>query len=126
MDKPIIKAYEQNDSMEFEINGDYRSVSMKIHPQLLIQYRNKVILSIYLMDYYKNEFLQFNTEGKCSAQKQYEEYVGSLQRYLKEKIVRKVSDEHRVDIKEELQIYVSSVGGVSYVNNKEKLSIDIV
>ena len=116
---PVIKCYEENESIEFMTDGDYRALKLRIYPQLVIRYNNKVLLQIHLKGYFENEFLQFDKNGKCSVQKQYEDYVGSLQRYIKEEIMSMVNNNGtKGGIKEGLYVYVSSVGGVSYVNNK--------
>ena len=116
--QPQIKCVIRDNEKIFSVKDDFRSVSMKLHPQMVIRFDNNIILLIYLKEYYKEEVLYFDEKRECRAVKCHVEYVEELQKYMKREIISfvhlKNSEISEAEINERLHIYVNTLGGVQY------------
>lgn len=121
--QPIIKRLEEgnNGGITFGVDDEYRSLKLRVYPQLIIKYGNSVYLQIHLQGYYENEFLIFGEDLQCTAVKENQKCVYDLQNYLFEEIVNELNTMWKIDEQEaekELQLYVSNIGFVKYVNKR--------
>lgn len=117
--QPNIKsAVIDNNTIHFSIKREFRGVTIKLHPQMVIQYDNCVVLSIYLDGYYEEEFLYFNDDNECQAVRQHVNYVEKLQEYLEEEIAKqlcaKKKDLSKEEVRKHLKLHVINLGGVRY------------
>lgn len=124
---PVIECIPKDESLTFSIDDDFRGIWMRIYPQLMIRYDNQVLLLIHLKGYFEEEVLQFQEDGTCQAVICHGMYAEKLSAYLKENIVKetvaKDSTISREALEEHINIEISSIGGVRYMNkqgNQEK------
>lgn len=124
---PIIKCIPEEESLTFSIDDDFRGVWMRIYPQMMIRYDNQVLLLIHLKGYFEEEVLHFQDDKTCQAVICHGAYAKKLGAYLKENIIKetisKDGTHNQEALEEHIQIEVSSIGGVRYVNeqgNSEK------
>lgn len=105
------------ETITFSTAGDYRSITMEVHPQLVIKYGNTVILRVYLIGYYESESLSFSEEKKAKAVICNGEYVQKLKEYLEDGIIQTLGEVcGEAEAKENLDIYLETVGRVKYEN----------
>lgn len=125
--QPQIQCINKGNEKVFSVKDDFRSISINLHPQLVIRFDNDVILQIYLEGYYEEDRLKFDENKEARAVQCHVEYVEELQKYMKEKIISEVclrnSKISGTEINERLHIYVNTLGGVKYESeegNEEK------
>lgn len=125
--QPQIKCIIKGDEKIFSVKDEFRSISMNLHPQMIIRFNNDNILQIYLEGYYEEENLKFDENKETKAVQSHVEYVNELQKYMKEKIILEVhsrnSEISKTEMNEKLHIYVNTLGGVKYESeegNEEK------
>ena len=125
--QPKMKCIIKDNEKTFSVKDEFRSISMNLHPQMIIRFDNDNILQIYLEGYYEEENLKFNENKEAKAVQCHVEYVEELQKYMKEKIILEVhsrnSEISKTEINERLHIYVNTLGGVKYESeegNEEK------
>jgi len=116
--QPQIKCIINGNEKIFSVKDDFRSISMILHPQIVVRFDNDIILLIYLEEYYKEEVLHFDENKECRAVEAHAEYVEELQKYMKEGIISSVrlgnSGISGEEINERLHIYINTLGGVQY------------
>ncbi|MCM1253681.1 MAG: hypothetical protein NC321_12735 [Clostridium sp.] len=127
LQEPQIRCTVEADGKIFSVQNNFRSISINLHPQMLIQFDKENILSVYLKGYYEKEKLYFGKEKECKAIICQSEYVEKLQKYIKNEVISQVCLRNRElsmeEIDERLHIYVSTLGGVKYETeqgNEEK------
>lgn len=128
--QPNIECVVEKNEITYSTREDCRGFTLKLHPQIIIQFDDYIVLSIYLKGYYEEEFLYSSKEEKgrkVQAAKQHIEYTDELQRYIKDEIITTIcSGNHQISEKEmnkRLKIYVSTLGGARYTlleSNEEK------
>lgn len=118
--KPTIKCQKSGNQVEFSLNGDFKSVNLIVHPQLLVQYGNYIVLPVYLKNYYDKEEFVLDNEKTKSEKINYDEYVEGLKIVLEDMIVeyisRKNPDWDSGQLRDDLEISLSVMGGVRYQN----------
>lgn len=116
--QPKIECFASNNEINFYIEEEYRNVTLMLHPQLVVQFDNYIILSVYLKGYYEEERLVFNREKTCKTIIMHPEYVEKLQKYMEKEIIQTVCllnpDMKKEEMNYRLKIYISTIGGVSY------------
>ncbi len=128
--QPNIECVVEKNEITYSVREESRGFTLKLHPQIVIQFDDHIVLLIYLKEYYEEEFLYFS-EGekgrKVQATMQHVEYVNELQRYIKDEIISIISSEDNQISKEEmnkrLKVYISTLGGIRYTlleGNEEK------
>ena len=125
--QPNIKCVIKDNERIYSVKDDFRSILIKLHPQMVIRFDNDTILLIYLEEYYEEENLKFDENKEAKAVQCHVEYVEELQKYIKKKIISDVCFINRkisvAEMNEKLHIYVSTLGGVKYESeegNEEK------
>lgn len=125
--QPQIKCIIKGDEKIFSVKDDFRSISINLHPQMIIRFDDNYILQIYLEGYYEEEKINFDENKEAKAVHCHVEYVEELQKYMKKKIISDVclsnGDISAAEINERLHIYVNTLGGVKYESeegNEEK------
>lgn len=120
--KPNIVYEKKGNQLVFSVEEDYRSMAIKLHPQMVIQFDNHIILLIYLNEYFAEDYLFFNRDKQVTADMSHTEYVNKLKRYMRKEIVHRLCinnpDASEDEINKRLKIYVSIVGGVRYESKK--------
>lgn len=128
--QPNIECVVKENEITYSVREESRGFTLKLHPQIVIQFDNHIVLLIYLKEYYEEEFL-YSSESekgrKVQATMQHVEYVNELQRYIKDEIITIIcSDDNKISKKEmnkRLKVYVSTLGGIRYTlleGNEEK------
>lgn len=117
---------EQN-KMVFSSKEDFRGITLKLYPQMVIQFDDYVVLLIHLDKYFQKDYLYFDENNKCQTEIQGKEYADKLEYYMREEIIRLVdAQDNRIsqdEISNRLKIYISVLGGVRYETkegNEEK------
>lgn len=128
--QPNIECFADENKNSYLVEGDFRGFTLKLHPQLVIQFDKYIVLLIHLESYYEEEFLCFEKDEKGRRGQvdiQHLEYVNELQTYIKSEVIKKVcSKNNQISEKKmdrRLKIYVSTMGGVRYMllnSNEEK------
>ena len=102
-------------------SASYRSMKLVARPQILVRYKNCVVISVYLAEYYQNEYIFF-TDGIGIACKADKERVDALRAYIKEEILTSLAQSHSKvstqEIDANLFVYISILGGVTYTNER--------
>lgn len=133
LEKPRME-YRYNDQLNidtFALDGDFRSIKMRLHPQIVITYKDKIVLVIYIKNYYNNEDVLLN-ENIGSAEKKYS-YTPDISvqhkfvQHTKDAIINKLNQYYNTsqvnEIEKDLSVDFSILSGVTYENkkgNKEK------
>lgn len=128
--QPNIECVVKENEITYSVREESRGFTLKLHPQIVIQFDNHIVLLIYLKEYYEEEFL-YSSESekgrKVQTTMQHAEYVNELQRYIKDEIITIIcSDDNKISEKEmnkRLKVYVSTLGGIRYTlleGNEEK------
>lgn len=128
--QPNMECAVEGKKITYSVKEDCRGLTLKLHPQMVIQFDDHIVLLIHLKEYYEEEFLYLTNdeEGrKVQATMQHVEYVNELQRYIKEEIITTICSGNRQISKKEMnkrmKIYLSTLGGVRYTlleGNEEK------
>lgn len=112
---PILK-YNDNTG-EFTVQADFRGISMRIYPQMLICVDNTVFQVTHLSGYFEHEMIYFQ-ERQASVERINQEYENKLLSYIKIGIINELEttlgEESAEKINHRLNIYVSFIGGVQY------------
>lgn len=119
MISPII-SYTYGDTRDsFSVQADFRSVFMRLYPQMLICYGQDVILVTHLSGYYETELVYF-TDGVGCADKINQNYCSGLMNQIRigvlERLRESYGEEAVKEMEQQLSIYVSLLGGVQYEN----------
>lgn len=108
--------------MNFSVKEDFRGITLKLYPQMVIEFDNYVVLLIHIDDYFQNSYLYFDEDNKCRAEIQGKEYTDMLKKHMQEEIVDLICAQDEEispkDINERLNITVSVLGGVRYENEE--------
>lgn len=114
-------------TINFSVTEEFRSITIKLHPQIVVQFDNYVLLLIYMDDYFQNEYIYFDEENKGHALIKRDDYANKLKHYMKDEIIRLVcAQDSKIspyEMSERLKIYISILGGVRYETkegNEEK------
>lgn len=107
----------QPKSYEFSTNYKFRSIVMRLYPQMRIRVGNDVLLMAHLNGFFEQETLYFK-DGKATAVRAHQEYQEQMFEYMRESIISKVREMYGNDIAEEiarqLNISVTFLGSVRY------------
>lgn len=121
LEKPKISCIPKEEKDTFSVEKNFRGVSMKIYPQMIVQYDRYIVLVTHLNGYYENDSLIFE-EGKCEATKMNQEYLKKMMDYIRKEIILGLEKGYGTDISSEidsdLYVYVSLLGGVKYTNKR--------
>lgn len=124
----------EGNKITYSVREDCSGLTLKLHPQMVIQFDDHIVLLIHLKDYYEKEFLYSNNGEKgrkVEAATQHDEYVNELQRYIKKEIITTIcSGDGQIsedEMNKRLKIYLSTLGGVRYMlletNNEKRFCI---
>lgn len=116
---PKIKYNRGEKKDTFSVQADFRGISMRIYPQMLICYDRYVILVTHLDGYYEQEFIHF--KGRTGyVKKSNQDYSDKLRQYIRSAVLEKVNesqDEKTVkEVSRKFNIFISLIGGVQYEN----------
>lgn len=103
----------------FSVQADFRGITMRVYPQMLICYDNYVILVTHLDEYYDQEFIYF-TNKMGYVNKINQEDSDKLMQYIREAVLERLKESQNEDtieeINEKFKIFISLIGGVQYEN----------
>lgn len=112
-----------DDTDTFSVEDKFNGISIRLHPQMLIKYKEYIVLCVYLEGYYEYEFLSM-TENSVTFTKTRQEYCNSLLFWVRQHIIdelrAQLGDEASKEIEGDLEVFPSIVGGVSYKNRRGK------
>ncbi len=125
---PQIKFYQENDNDVYKdvylvknlVGTDFAGVSMITHPQILITYKDNVILIAHLNNYYETEYLIFDSDNKAIGVKTNQEYCTALIQYIRTQILEQIGNslgkQIQQNIESDFRIYDSILAGIQYKN----------
>lgn len=90
LNQPQMKCIIKDNEKIFSVKDDYRSISINLHPQMVIRFDNDIILLIYLDGYFEEENLKFDENKEAKAVRCHVEYVEELQKYMKKEIISRL------------------------------------
>lgn len=96
-----------------------QGAQLKLHPQLVVRYRSHILLAVYLDGYLDDEYVDLNSgEGTATAVDQ--AGTEELIRHIRDSVLDRIEVAHgekaRRQIESEMVMYISTIGGVTYVN----------
>lgn len=116
---PKIQYTPEEERDVFEVPDSYRGVSLLLRPQLIVQSKNDIIQIIALHNYYDDENIKF-TGTTGIAKKINGEHIEALRFYIYQSILEELKKSYSSDVVEEiraeLKVYISLLGGVEYQN----------
>lgn len=129
MEKPNLSCYvdESKESISFEIQDDFRSVSLLLYPELEIRYENDILLYIHMVGRYDPVYVQFDSTGKAEARRTNQEYYDQIVNYLQQKVKNAIremeSEELSESICDHLVFEESILGGIMYMSKADGQNI---
>lgn len=106
-----------DDTGVFTVQADFRGVSMRVYPQMIIRFKNTVILVTHLGGYLESEMIQFN-EKEAVIVKDHQEYCDRLLSNIRKAVLRKLQEVYGADavneISKQFEVSVSFICGVQY------------
>lgn len=129
--EPKIQCYPGEEEDSFKVSEEYRAVNLHLRPQLIVQYDNRIILCIYLKNYYEQESVVFTessstNETSGTAPKKNQSYVDNLRQSIYAGILKdaeKYNTKTVKEMKDQLHVYISTLGGVAYQHARGNLII---
>lgn len=113
--KPILAYYA--DSGEFSAQADFRTITMRVYPQMEIRVDNVVFQMTHLSGYFESEMVYFK-ERKGYIRKTNQEYERELRSRVREGILSQLEESLGKEAAEEialrLRVSVSFIAGVKY------------
>lgn len=105
----------------FTVNEDYRNLTLRVYPQMVVRYGDYVVLVTHLDRFYRSETVNFDGQTGC-AEKDNAAYADELTAYVYQNVLDElretVGDDAAKEIGRELNVYVSLLGGVEYENTR--------
>jgi len=112
---PVLKY--NDDTGEFTVQQEFRGITMRVYPQMLIRIEDTVFQVTHLDGYLEKETIHFQ-ERKAVVKKKNQEYCSKLQDHIREGILNEVEtacgEKAAEEIDRCLVITVSFIGGVQY------------
>lgn len=106
-----------DDTGVFTVQANFRGIAMRVYPQMVIQYKDTVILVAHLDGYLEREMIQFD-DNKAVIIKDHQDYCDRLLSYIRKAVLHELrktyGDKAANDISEHFEISVSFIGGVQY------------
>ncbi len=106
-----------DETCEFTVQADFRGISMRVYPQMVIRFDDTVVLVTHLDGYLKEETIHFS-ERKAQIEKDHQEYCDTLLGYVQQGVLEQIEAEYGREAADEistgLNVSVSFIGGVQY------------
>ncbi|MBQ9610223.1 MAG: hypothetical protein IJV15_12365 [Lachnospiraceae bacterium] len=121
---PSFNYYEDDNSIKYTVNGQFKEVYVTLHPQLIVYFDNKIYYIAYLKNYYSEEQFYINTSDEDSSVIVEYKYCDSANKFcdsLRYELSQKLIDEFEFSqsyVDDNLKIELSTIAGVKYQNNE--------
>ncbi len=114
--------YDPADSEDtLTVTDDFSGIRALLEPQMIIRFKNYILLCVHLDGYYESEGMVF-TGNKAVYKKCRQEYCDRLKSFVKNAVIGELKNSSEIknpkQLESDLQVYVSIIGGVNYKNSK--------
>lgn len=110
---PVISSRTEGNKMTLLADSEYRGLTIRLYPQLLIKHKDNIVHIVDLKKFYKEYLLEFDQDNRCNAEVLHQPYFDKLKEYLKHQIENEISLK---GIDDDIFVELSVLGFVRYQN----------
>lgn len=123
-EEPDVRYYIEDNAMKLNVSGEFRSVTLNLHPQLMVRYGDRdVILLFHLIGRYEPFSMLVNEDGEARVNIRCQDNLDEIKRYIKEKIEHALSATSEKIAWQRVYVEESLVILVGYMTESDKTYI---